>query len=181
MVIGPDAEVVIKTSRLLLRTWRLADLAPFAALNADSEAMAFLGGPIDRAASDALANGAQQSFRAEGFGKIAIERRIDGAFLGSCGLSREPWYPDDLEIGGASTTATGAGATPPRPPAPGSPTPSTTSAAAASSRSLTSLTTGSIAVMARLGLTLDHRATLVHGAEVFEAVIYVGAPLTSQS
>ena len=33
------------------------------------------------------------------YGKVAIERRSDGAFIGSCGLSVEQWYPDDLEIG----------------------------------------------------------------------------------
>jgi len=36
--------------RLLLRAWRESDPDPWAALNADSETMRFMGGTLDRAA-----------------------------------------------------------------------------------------------------------------------------------
>jgi len=43
----------IETPRLRLRPWRDGDRIGFAALHADPEVMADLGGPIDRSASDA--------------------------------------------------------------------------------------------------------------------------------
>ena len=46
---------MLHTSRLLLRPWRDADLAPFAALNADPHVMEHFPRPLDRATSDALA------------------------------------------------------------------------------------------------------------------------------
>lgn len=91
---------VLETERLILRPFREADLADYARINADPEVVEFLGGvPLSRAESDAQALGASQCFVRRRFGKIAVERRADGALLGMCGLSVEPWFPDDLEIG----------------------------------------------------------------------------------
>jgi RimJ/RimL family protein N-acetyltransferase len=91
--------VEIRTDRLILRPFEPEDLPRYAAINADPLIMQYLGGPLSRDASDAQAIGANAAFDAEGFGKIAIERARDGVFLGMCGLSVEPWYPQDLEIG----------------------------------------------------------------------------------
>ena len=44
---------MIETARLILRPWREADRAPFAALNADPEVMAHFPAPLSRAESDA--------------------------------------------------------------------------------------------------------------------------------
>ena len=46
--------IAIETERLLLRSWRAADRAPFAAICADPRVMATLGPVMDRTASDAL-------------------------------------------------------------------------------------------------------------------------------
>ena len=164
--------VVIVTARLILRTFRAGDLAPFATLNADPKVMEFLGAPLDTDASDAIALGAGRSFAAEGIGKLAVERRSDGAFLGSCGLSREQWYPDDLEVGwrlarpywgrGYATEAGRAWLA--------------YAFEIVRCDRVISIADApnqrSIAVMKRLGLTLDRTATLIDAGEPFEAVVY---------
>lgn len=48
--------VEFDSDRLWLRQWRTADLAPFAALNADRRVMEHFPAPLERAASDAMAN-----------------------------------------------------------------------------------------------------------------------------
>ncbi|HTY73336.1 MAG TPA: GNAT family N-acetyltransferase [Actinomycetes bacterium] len=91
--------VVLATSRLLLRTFRVDDLPTYAALNADPDVTRFLGGPIPAAESDAIAAWANERFAQEGIGLLAVERRADGAFLGMCGVAHEEWYPDDVQLG----------------------------------------------------------------------------------
>lgn len=94
-----DGTVVLTTPRLRLRTYRRSDLPRFAALNADPEVMKTLGGvALTRQHSDEIAAWAQQCFATEGVGLLAVERREDGAFLGMCGLHHQQAYPDDLEI-----------------------------------------------------------------------------------
>ena len=77
---------VIETERLILRHWRDEDRAPFAAMNADSVVMQYLGPAVDRTSSDAgidrmiaLAEAGEPFFR-------AAERRSDGAFIGFIGV-----------------------------------------------------------------------------------------------
>jgi RimJ/RimL family protein N-acetyltransferase len=77
----------VRTERLLLRTWRDEDLAPFAALNADADAMRWLGGPLARASSDALAARIRAAWRERGFGPFAVEVPGQAAFAGFVGLS----------------------------------------------------------------------------------------------
>jgi RimJ/RimL family protein N-acetyltransferase len=90
----------LRTDRLLLREWRPTDLEPFAALNADPEVAAFLGGPLTRAESDALVDRIMAGWRGHGFGLWAIERLEERDFLGFTGLSVPSWAPEPTpEIG----------------------------------------------------------------------------------
>jgi RimJ/RimL family protein N-acetyltransferase len=160
------------TDRLVLRPFRDEDLPSWAELNADPQVMEFLGPPLTRERSDDIAASANRRYETEGIGFLAIERRSDGALLGTAGLQREPWYPDDLELGwrlarkywgnGYATEAARswldyafADLELPR---------------------VISITdtpnTRSIAVMTRLGMTLDHKAQLEEDGETFDAVIY---------
>jgi RimJ/RimL family protein N-acetyltransferase len=82
----PPAPLSLATHRLLLRRWRDADRAPFAALNADPEVMEFLPSVLDRAASDALVDRIEASFTADGFGLWAVEVREAGRLAGFVGL-----------------------------------------------------------------------------------------------
>ena len=44
----------LQTERLILRTWRPEDRAPFAAINSDPEVVRYLPGPLSREESDAM-------------------------------------------------------------------------------------------------------------------------------
>lgn len=82
---------MIETPRLVLRTWREVDLAPFAAINADPQVADWLGGPITREQSDAQVAREQDRMQAQGFCRFALERRQDGRLIGSVGLA--PVHP----------------------------------------------------------------------------------------
>jgi RimJ/RimL family protein N-acetyltransferase len=166
------ATVVIDTERLILRTFRHSDLATYAALNADPEVMRYLGGVIDAAESDDIAEWAQETYATHRMGLLAIERRADGVFLGMCGLHHVSWYPDDIEIGwrlareywgnGYATEAASAWLE--------------YGFEALALPRVISVTDApnskSIAVMTRLGMTLDHEAELEEDGERFAAVVY---------
>ena len=175
-----ESAALITTARLTLRPFVEADFDLYAEANANPEVMRFLGGPIDRATSDRQAEGANRSLAEHGYGKVAIERCSDGAFLGMCGLSREPWYPNDLELGWrllpnyvGSGYATEAGL-------------AWLSYAFSTLRASRIISIAdasnsrSIAVMQRLGMTLDHTAELSDGDDVFSAAIYSTAGLSVQ-
>ncbi|WP_294264628.1 GNAT family N-acetyltransferase [uncultured Sphingomonas sp.] len=77
---------MIETERLVLREWREADVAPFAAMGRDPEVMAFIGPPLDEAGVRAAIERQRGFQAANGHCFWAIERRDDGTFLGFCGL-----------------------------------------------------------------------------------------------
>jgi RimJ/RimL family protein N-acetyltransferase len=92
----------IRTDRLLLRPWQPADLAPFAALNADARVCEFLPRPLSREESDAMAARIEAHFEQHGFGLWAVEICSLGAFAGYVGLSRpsfEAHFTPCVEIG----------------------------------------------------------------------------------
>jgi RimJ/RimL family protein N-acetyltransferase len=94
---------VIETDRLRLRDWEDRDREPFAAMGADPEVMAHLGGPIDRAASDAVIAWIKAGREEQGHCLWVLESKDEGRFLGFCGLRRGGHagtpVPDVLEIG----------------------------------------------------------------------------------
>ena len=83
------------TPRLLLRPWRDADKAPFAALNADPEVMAHFPAPLSRDASNAMVARIRSLFAVQGWGFWAVEvPGQDGAgFIGFVGLHRPEGLP----------------------------------------------------------------------------------------
>jgi RimJ/RimL family protein N-acetyltransferase len=92
---------MIETERLILRPWREADREPFAAMNGDPRVGDWLGGAIDRAASDVLMDRIQGQIEAEGFGFWAAERKTDGQLAGMVGIRRQSKAPPGpcLELG----------------------------------------------------------------------------------
>ena len=165
-------EVALTTPRLLLRAYLNDDLPLYARLNADPEVAEYLGGPISREESDDIADWAQALHSAEGIGLLAVERRADHKFLGMCGLHHLDWYPDDIEIGwrlarqywghGYATEAANAWLT--------------HAFTVLDLPRVISVTDRpnirSIAVMQRLGMTVDHYATLEEDGQTFDAVVH---------
>ncbi|ATG73860.1 GCN5 family acetyltransferase [Zobellella denitrificans] len=78
--------ISLHTQRLHLRQWRPEDRAPFAALNADPEAMRYFPAPLSRAQSDALADRIEGLIAERGWGFWALECRQSRTFLGFTGL-----------------------------------------------------------------------------------------------
>ena len=76
----------LRTPRVLLRGWRPADRAPFAALNADPQVMRFMPKPMSRAESNRLANRIEAGFARHGFGLWAVELPGQVPFAGFVGL-----------------------------------------------------------------------------------------------
>jgi ribosomal-protein-alanine N-acetyltransferase len=79
----------LRTDRLLMRRWREADRAPFAALNASAVVMEHFPEVLTREQSDALVDDIERGFDERGWGLWALESRATGAFLGFTGLT--PW------------------------------------------------------------------------------------------
>jgi RimJ/RimL family protein N-acetyltransferase len=88
----------LTTERLLLRPFHPEDLPLYAALNADPPVAEALGGPLTRAESDDIALWANERWKTDRLGLIAVERRSDGVFLGMCGLHRQSSRPQDVEV-----------------------------------------------------------------------------------
>ncbi|GAA4172609.1 GNAT family N-acetyltransferase [Phytohabitans flavus] len=87
----------LRTERLLLRHWREADLDPWAALNADPEVRAHLGGPIAREQCAASIARYEADLTSRGWGWWAVEVMASGQLVGFAGL--DP-VDDGLPFGG---------------------------------------------------------------------------------
>ena len=78
---------MLETERLILRRWRSADRAAFAAMNADAEVMRHFPKRLTPADSDAMMARIQDHFAEFGFGFGAVERKADRALIGMVGLA----------------------------------------------------------------------------------------------
>lgn len=77
---------MIETARLILRPWRDADRAPYAAMMADPEVGYWLGATLSEEQANAQIDRFLTGSAGRGAGFLAIERRGDGTFLGAAGL-----------------------------------------------------------------------------------------------
>ena len=87
------------TERLVLRSWRPSDRAPFARLNADRDVVEFLndGVPFTRAESDELFDAIQAHWQQRGFGLwCAAAREEPDECLGFVGLAVPSFLPSVL-------------------------------------------------------------------------------------
>jgi RimJ/RimL family protein N-acetyltransferase len=78
----------IRTERLLLRSWRESDLAPWAAMNADPEVREHLGPLLTAEQAAASVRSFQADIDRLGYGFWAVEVVADGRFIGFAGLDR---------------------------------------------------------------------------------------------
>src|SRR3954454_3633920 len=87
------------TERLVLRSWRPSDRAPFARLNGDPDVVEFLndGVPFTRAQSDELFDAIQLHWEQQGFGLWCAAAREDPhECLGFVGLAVPSFLPSVL-------------------------------------------------------------------------------------
>jgi RimJ/RimL family protein N-acetyltransferase len=92
---------MLATERLILRQWRDADRAPFAAMNADPAVMEFMPSRLTREQSDAMVDRFAEMLEAKGMTFYAVEESGSGAFIGAAGLfpvGQLPFAPA-VEIG----------------------------------------------------------------------------------
>ena len=92
----------LRTDRLLLRAWRDADRAPFAAMNADPRVMEHMPALLGREESDAAIARIERSFAERGHGLWALEVAGGAPFIGYTGLlapSFEAPFTPCVEIG----------------------------------------------------------------------------------
>lgn len=92
---------MIRTDRLLLRRWRDADRAPFAALNADPQVMEHMQGLLLREASDAFIDRIEAHWAEHGWGLWAVEIPGVVPFIGYVGLWPAHYVTGDpmVEVG----------------------------------------------------------------------------------
>jgi RimJ/RimL family protein N-acetyltransferase len=76
----------LETTRLILRRWKEADRAPFAAMNADPVVMRFFAAPFTTEQSNESIDRYIAAFDREGFSFFAAILRDTGAFAGMIGL-----------------------------------------------------------------------------------------------
>jgi RimJ/RimL family protein N-acetyltransferase len=98
----PSWPAGLETGRLILRQWKRSDYAPYAALNADRVVMAFFTSTFTRRESNVMVSYLHGLISRRGWGVWAVERKSDGAFIGSVGLhvprTRLPFSPC-VEVG----------------------------------------------------------------------------------
>lgn len=81
---------MIETARLILRPFREDDRDAFAAINGDARVSDWLGGPIDRAASEAVVDRINAHIAEHGFGFWAAELKAEARLIGMIGIRRMP-------------------------------------------------------------------------------------------
>lgn len=86
--------VTLRTDRLILRTWRESDRAPFAEMNADPRVMEHFPALSTREESDARFDRIVSRMNEQGFGLWAVEVPGVAEFIGFTGLN-----PADAVLG----------------------------------------------------------------------------------
>jgi ribosomal-protein-alanine N-acetyltransferase len=87
--------VILATSRIDLTELVPSDAPELFALNGDPEVVRYVGdGPFASVEAAGAFLAAYRDYRAYGYGRWAMRRREDGAFLGWCGLK---YHPDTCE------------------------------------------------------------------------------------
>ena len=92
----------VRTERLLLREWREADKAPFAALNADPVVMRHFPSTLTTEESNTMVDLLVAGWQQRGYGLWAVERVDTGDFIGFIGLSSPRWttsFTPCVEVG----------------------------------------------------------------------------------
>lgn len=94
--------IYAETERLVLRSWREADLLPFVAMNMDGEVMKYFPALLTAEQTEAFYHRIQDEFDTKGFGLYAVELKATGEFVGYVGLHEigfSAYFTPGIEIG----------------------------------------------------------------------------------
>ncbi len=94
--------LMLQTQRLILRSWQLSDLEPFAQMNADGEVMKYFPATLSRQESNQMVERIEKHHQIHGFGLWAVEERSTGSFIGFVGLnvpSFQAHFTPTVEVG----------------------------------------------------------------------------------
>lgn len=80
--------IYIETGRLILRSWKAADLEPFTELNSNENVMKYFPAPLSVGESHVLAERIMSELNETGFGLYAVEIKKTGEFIGYVGFHR---------------------------------------------------------------------------------------------
>ncbi|ORT51232.1 GCN5 family acetyltransferase [Vibrio sp. qd031] len=79
---------MIETDRLIIRSWRESDRAPFAKMSADPQVMRFFPSTLSVAESDHVVDKIESYTKQQGMGFWAVEEKATQDFIGFIGLNR---------------------------------------------------------------------------------------------
>ena len=92
----------IETDRLILRSWKLADLPLFIEMNKDAHVMRYFPSILTAEQTESFYNRIQSEFERNGWGLNAVELKSNGTFIGYVGLHEIGFDADftpGIEIG----------------------------------------------------------------------------------
>jgi RimJ/RimL family protein N-acetyltransferase len=81
-------ETLVRTDRLIIRSWSVLDIEPYSAIVEDPEVMRFIGNglPRDRAYAEEFVLRMIALFEERGWIRFAVEHAESGEFMGFCGF-----------------------------------------------------------------------------------------------
>lgn len=94
--------VILKTTRLILRSWEEADLKPFALLNADHRVMEYFPSVLSQKESDDLARHIIAKLEEQKWGFWAVSVPDVADFIGLIGLAKtnfDAHFTPTVEVG----------------------------------------------------------------------------------
>ncbi|PQB05292.1 GNAT family N-acetyltransferase [Aureitalea marina] len=82
-------DIIVETDRLILREFRPQDAEKMYLLNLDPEVIRYTGDPPFQSVQDAsnFLTG-YDDYKSNGYGRWAVLRKVDGEFIGWCGLKK---------------------------------------------------------------------------------------------
>ncbi|GJM06895.1 MAG: hypothetical protein DHS20C10_06290 [marine bacterium B5-7] len=78
---------ILETERLILRTWREEDFAPFCAMNQNPKVMEYFPSVLNESESRAIVDKVEQHFQAHGYTWYSTVLKSSGAFIGMVGVT----------------------------------------------------------------------------------------------
>lgn len=93
---------VIKTERMILRTWRQDDIEAYYKINQNPKVIEFLRGPLTMQEVSDFINLVNQQYEQTGYTLWAAEEKSSGELMGFIGLNRVKWeapFSPAVEIG----------------------------------------------------------------------------------